>query len=519
MQTRMKYILGFIFTLLVVSCSEDNVFNDATLDISDTTVNFSQEASEKSISIRTNVSQWSVVSPQEGTWFNLKKDGEKLVIGVEKNNLAVDRKAYAIIKSGNTVGKIEIIQAGAEEVINIGSESIILSPNASRRKVMLDANTNNIQLKAEDTPWLKITYYEGDPFFILDIENNSSLYAREGTLLISTTKGVKSISIKQDGALTLAMPVMSNVTRYTDAINYEHEKGNTLVQAPTGIFNKTSYYFYTGVKDFPRIEYRFKNSESSNFYLVLIPTTNGNLFKGDEFDQFLYTYGFVKTKSKADRIEYTNDKDHFNAFIIFDTKGGATINIEYNPQQPEDYPTFKDGIPPLRELWEYAADFSLGITGKNKADVLEYETQKGSVKNDVLSNPPSRFWFYETTEEDGSQIVARAYKFYDVNMPPERFDKDHPFVGQVSEIYGYFDNINLAYWEYDGDWKLTKEFRELLAKNNIVFLREQFGHFFYHHAESKTTFDLTPMRFANFKNGKELLVIRLYRFVETNIND
>lgn len=507
--TTMKYILAIILALFIVSCSEDNVFNDATLDISETTINFSQEGSEKSVTIRTNAHQWSAFSAQEGTWFKMKKEGDRLVFMVEKNEIAVDRKAYAIVTSGNTVAKIELIQSGAEEVILPDADAIVLGPNVTMRKVAYESNADNMIFKVEDAPWMSISHHKGDGYFILNIAPNEGLYAREGTLLISSGKGVKSIFIKQEGTLSLIIPPFAQVAPQREVMRYEAEKGNTLVKIPNGIFNKTEYNFYTGVREFPYIAYFFKTETSTNYYSVIIPTSKGELFKGEDFERFLYSYGFVKTATKPDRTEYINERDHFNAFVKYESSGAASINIEYDPQQPQDYPTFKDGIPPLRSIWEYAADDQEDIHGKNKADVIEYEAQNGGVKNDILSKPPTRYWFYEIDRNDGSDLIARAYKFYDLKP-------DNPFTGQISEIYGYYDNVSLAYWEYDGDWKMTKEFRELLDKNNIVFIRRQFGHFFYHHKESNTTFDLTPMRFANFKNGKQLLVIRLYREV---IND
>lgn len=515
MQTQIKYILSFVLSLLLItSCSDNDVLGDTSLEISETIVNFSKSASEKSISIKTNANQWSAYSAQEGKWFRLKQEGNNLLISVDENLEPKDRKAYIIVRSGSSVSKVEVIQAPAEEVIKLESDQIVLSAKNAIRQIQLETNVSTLQVVVENTPWLKAFYEKGDALITLDIEFNDDLYEREGTLLLTTSSGVKSVTVKQEGSLSLIMPLTMQVTTALDVIKYENARGNLLVKTPTGVFNRTGYSFYTGAKHFPHIEYHFKSLESQNFQKVLVFTSDVENFKGDKFNAFFESYGYKKTAEKDDRTEFENDKDHFKAFVKYEEKGGATINIEYDPQQPQAFPTFKDGIPPLRELWEYAGDFEDKIQGKYKQDVIEYETLNGGVKNDVLSNPPSRFWVFETTVDDGTFLAARGYKFYDIMVPPYNFDKDHPYVGQVTELYGYFDNVNLAYWKYDDEWKLTKEFRELLVQNNIVFVREQFGHFFYYHKDSYTMFDLTPMRFSNFHSGKEFLTVRIYRTKE-----
>ncbi|MDO4695157.1 hypothetical protein [Porphyromonas sp.] len=149
---------------------------------------------------------------------------------------------------------------------------------------------------------------------------------------------------------------------------------------------------------------------------------------------------------------------------------------------------------------------------------MTYEEQHAGTKDAKLSTPPSRFWFFNAKEED-SPLLARAYRFYTKLDPPHKLPEGHPFVDQVEQIYGFYKDINLAYWDYEGDWKMIKEFKALLEANNIVFLEELLGHFFYHHYETKTTFDLTPMQFGNFYNGKTILSIRIYRSVQKPTED
>lgn len=513
MQTTLKYFFTALMACCLWACSEDNGFADTTLDISEQVVNLPHEASERSISVRTNANQWSASSAQEGTWFKLNKEGDRLSIKAEGNDMSVDRKAYIIIKAGNTVSKVELMQSAADERLTLESEEIQLSPNSTSRKLSFKSNVGSLKLQVENTPWLSVEHQQGDKFFTLKAEANEDLYGREGLLLVYTPKGVKSVVVKQGGTLSLIVPMLGEVTLFKEALRYELSKGNMLVQPPNGVFNKTAYFFYTGVKAFPQIEYNFKSEKSLNFKSVSVPTTNGDLFKGTQFEQFMASIGFNKTKTKPDRVEYRNDTQHFDAFVKYEADGKATLNFSFDPQQPQAYPTFPEGLP-ANGLWDYASDFKLKITGKKKDDVAAYEQLNKGVKNDELSKPASRFWFFEVKDDNPSKIVARAYKFYDAGVPPEYFKDDDEFVGQVDQLYVYYDNINLAYWNYDGEWKLTREFRDLLERQGIVFLREQLGHFFYYHHASKTGFDLTPMRFANFMQGKELLVIRLYRTVE-----
>ncbi|MDO4695158.1 hypothetical protein [Porphyromonas sp.] len=46
------------------------------------------------------------------------------------------------------------------------------------------------------------------------------------------------------------------------------------------------------------MKYKFKKSSSSNYMSVSIPTSDEALFRGEKFEKFMESYGFLKTKSK-----------------------------------------------------------------------------------------------------------------------------------------------------------------------------------------------------------------------------
>ena len=159
------------------------------------------------------------------------------------------------------------------------------------------------------------------------------------------------------------------------------------------------------------------------------------------------------------------------------------------------------------------AGYKWGIHGKKKPDVEAYEEEQGGVKSKALSQPPTRYWHYDTKEEE-HPLVARCYKFYTHSDAPENLPPDDPFVYQVRELYGHYFDVNMALWKFEGEWRLTKEVKAFFKKHNVVLQKEQHDHFFFYSHEHKVGFTLASIAFGNSQQGRRLLVFRGYRQVE-----
>ena len=75
--TYLLALLALVF-LLPTSCKPDSDVEEATLELSPSTLNFTKDGGEQVVTITTNRENWSAFSPQEDAWVKLKEEGSTL---------------------------------------------------------------------------------------------------------------------------------------------------------------------------------------------------------------------------------------------------------------------------------------------------------------------------------------------------------------------------------------------------------------------------------------------------------
>ena len=73
--TYLLALLALVF-LLPTGCKPDSDVEEATLELSPSTLNFTKDGGEQVVTITTNRENWSAFSPQEDAWVKLKEEGE-----------------------------------------------------------------------------------------------------------------------------------------------------------------------------------------------------------------------------------------------------------------------------------------------------------------------------------------------------------------------------------------------------------------------------------------------------------
>ena len=73
--TYLLALLALVF-LLPTGCKPDSDVEEATLELSSSTLRFTKDGGEQVVTITTNRENWSAFSPQEDAWVKLKEEGE-----------------------------------------------------------------------------------------------------------------------------------------------------------------------------------------------------------------------------------------------------------------------------------------------------------------------------------------------------------------------------------------------------------------------------------------------------------
>ena len=92
--TYLLALLALVF-LLPTSCKPDSDVEEATLELSPSTLHFTKDGGEQVVTITTNRENWSAFSPQEDAWVKLKEEGSTLRVSVPANPRSEERTTSA----------------------------------------------------------------------------------------------------------------------------------------------------------------------------------------------------------------------------------------------------------------------------------------------------------------------------------------------------------------------------------------------------------------------------------------
>ncbi|KAA6345136.1 hypothetical protein EZS27_007285 [termite gut metagenome] len=128
-----KNLVGILpFLFLGTACDSTSDDPEPFLKISgeDQTITLSADGTEsKTIAVETNTSEWTVsVKADDKSWCTAKKDGESIVVSVEKNDGVSERSTTLTAIAQNIKVEITVTQLGANPVLQIRDEDKVLPP-------------------------------------------------------------------------------------------------------------------------------------------------------------------------------------------------------------------------------------------------------------------------------------------------------------------------------------------------------------------------------------------------------
>ncbi len=455
-----KYLLGvFALMLVLPACQpKEDVQDEIMLEVSEQTITFAKDAAEKSVSITTNSTSWSYVSPQDGEWLTLTQDGSTLKVKASANPLGADRTGSIVVLAGDKQKRITVRQTAADVAIDITSEAITFTSDGGRQQIPFTANGSVTVELATSTSWLTLSDIKSNSF-VVTAASNTTKEKRSAKVNIIAGSTVHEIEVVQDGIMYYVLPILKVPARVREILEAEQARGSIVSMLPDGLFNPTAYRLLTKSSIMPVIEYNFASAQAKKMASASVLCEDPTLvINNTEFDAFMVENGFTKVGTA-----YENVGDQYRIDATLEQgPAGAAITFKIEEKQTQAYATFT--ALPLEAQKAWLASVELNITGHTREQVTAWE----ATQNTTL------FKRYDSDKHDiykveGMEISHRGYFFYKKST---KVPEGSPFIDQLSELRAFAD-ISRALWQdSEGKYLLTNEFKALMNANNIPFLRE-----------------------------------------------
>lgn len=463
-----QLVVALMLLLPFSACTEESLYEDAILKVSENPVFFNKDASEKSIQIQSNRDKWEATSAQEGEWITLTKEGTSLKISVSQNPSGADRMAIVTVHAGDVSERIEVHQRASDILLESESSDVRLSTTGGTKTLRLFSNVPSlVKVEVEGADWLKASYKEGNNTFDLIAQANPELLPRSAKVILSAGQQARELNISQDGVYDLAVPLMAYPATLRDVIKFETGRDNILAQTPDGFQNKSLYRFANGNNIISNIEYEYTNLGLFIFDRASVTVTNEELFKSAEFETFMNLRGFNKLKGTVRVQNYINETLNFRARVVVSTKGGASLTFTYAPRQTEAFTSFSK-LTPLDQV-TLIGNVDEKEKGARKQEVLDFEASLGSTfninesKKSHLDNP--EILAFDAAASDAPESL-RMYKFI---VAGGSVKKNDPTIGELELTLTTVLDPTKVFWQFEDKYILTKELIAFMESKGYTY--------------------------------------------------
>ncbi len=453
MKVASSLLLPFLF--FVGSCTVDNGVEEATLEVSgEEVLRFSKDESEQTLSITTNQPRWLVTDNAE--WVTTTTEGKNLIIKVEKNVVLKERKAQVLITAGRAQKALSIVQSQAGLQVQCFPAELTTHQWKTDFQVDVMANTTDWSATC-DADWVQVEAMPHARMIKVRVLENQDLEERKTNIIIklkSNEQDETSVPIVQSGKFSYILPFLD----FEDGSRYSmkrFEATRRSLMIDEDVKDYTGWIdFYTQSPMFPRTVYTIHGLNAMMH--AQLDAVDKEYLQGKHLDILL---GMLKergyTEVREPRKIIYNPEKRVLAEVKPDYKDNTPhILFTYYPKQTEQHKTFDSfpytfGMTPADVEKETTAD-----------DVAAYEKERGSVlMKELLFTKTKylRFRAYETRNE--GVITKRTYFF-------SEFEE-----GVLVRSVTYYDNFNLAFWDYRTYPVITDEFMALAAKEGFKYDR------------------------------------------------
>lgn len=374
----------------LTACSDyeaPDITTESAITIVSRDTDFPASASTGSIKFKSN-GPVTVTSDKE--WITASVDGDVINIAVEPNTAVEGRAGNIIVKSGDAMDEISVVQAGLifkhDEIGTIDIEA-----DAWSHEYKADA-TLPVEISS-DAEWLKGSINEG--VLTISADRNTKLQPRSGVLTLKVGDLTDEITVNQ-GPLTFPLLKVSAIKQNDDAKTYTYE-------FPSDV----------EVKFHSNATWIHGSFENEIVTITVDANNDGHIRSGDlsyslegaagtisveqyQFDKDIAgEYMFAYTNSTTGKLNYFNS-------ILTGTESDCSIDI---PALGFSIPvTYDDETASIKIIaGSYIGDYS-----SYKAHITLWDTEKGYLSYHNSVSMDAYFEYY--VEEDGTGITDATFE-------------------------------------------------------------------------------------------------------------
>lgn len=471
MKTMTKYFLGLLALMLILpACRpKEDTYEEITLDVSETSLLFAKDAAEQTLTVTTNGSSWSYVSPQDGEWLTLTQEGNTLKVKANANPYSAERNGSIVVLAGDKQRRVSVRQTASDFTLELLEESVLFDSDGGRKQIEFTTNgTVSIEFVSE-AEWLEVSNIT-DRGFVATVKANTERTQRSVKLHLSAGTTIREVEITQEGILYYVLPLLNAPAKVRDILRLEQARGSVVTMLPDDNLNTTFYRVLTKSPIMQVVQYEFNSVEATAMTAagVLCPDRT-KIIDNPEFEAFMKENGFTKTSD----TEYVREDSRYIYDALVETgPRGAAVEIKVTEKQLVDYATFTEL--PLQEQATWLSFRTKNIpSSKTRAEITTWEEERGSIKEEIDATHDR----YELAAGQNAEFTHRNYFFFRKAKPTEA---ERPYINTLFEA-SVLTSLNRMYWvDSQGNYVLTREFKAFMEQNNIRFIRraEQGGGFF-----------------------------------------
>ncbi|SUB77325.1 BACON domain-containing protein [Porphyromonas macacae] len=424
-----KILLLSALVLLVSSCKEKEDVQPA-LSLSEEELTFSHETSEKSISVNTDQSKWIAVS--ESGWIQTFKQENVLLVKVEANKNTEERAGYVKVLAGGRSSAVKVIQKGSDFFIRTDKQKLSVDNFGGVFPVTVLSNLKEWRIEGLTESWISVKSKVFNKEIEIKVDEYNGESPRVAIFTLSAVDGkVKTtITVEQSGVPEFILPCLVFGADPHTVKDFELKRRNYLTSVPDDLVNTDSWIYTTTYSKFSKIDYKVYDHK----YMMarLIPKDPAFLQQPDAggFISFLKAEGFLPVPGKDNVYSKVVDRFNVEAAVLPDVSK-PDVRFTFEAIQARSYPTF-----------ETYPQYLFSFDGK---EIEKYEKEKGGLFWKEKST--STLWIYLGTDPWVSRTYAMVSRY----------------------VIHAFENIELALFQVEGVYFLTKEFKELMRKEGFEF--------------------------------------------------
>ena len=463
----MKKILLFFAVLSAVIISSCQNEDNTTLEISEVSLDLPKVASDNTVKISTDADAWSAFATAE--WITTKSNGDELVVSVMENTTAKERSGKVVVIAGEMSQTIEIHQAASDVSIVTLPDKLNIDQWGGKFQFDVNSNIKDWTISS-DADWVKLTPKQFKSEVVIEVSENTDRAERIATLTLTAGSTNQKFIVNQSGIMFFIFPHLEFGCDAFAIKSFETARKSELISQPDGLFNADKWTYQTKSAAFSVVRYEVKANGLTKV-IMFTATKDFGTTELVNYKAFLKDNGYV---DKGNNL-FTNEEKSTDATIIMEAADPQVI-FTYKPKQPQAYPTF--------------SSFPYGLTNFNstEADVKTYETANGGTFNATKSvidpKEDSNFLFFDVKD---TEMEGRAY--FVANADPKH----------LSETTQYYKVLSKGFYQANGQYYVTKEFADLLAKEGFIFKGMSKTWFVYENAAKGITMAATVAKYTDFE--------------------